>query len=656
MGSGVPVELIEVDNSGAKVGVAIASTTTDASGNYSLTIPPSASFTAGTQYVVRIGNNAATQMDVRVTAAQATTASDPNVTNALDVDPVTDATSELVSTLPNNTTEVSLAEVVDITDEVNNIAQGVDTSSTTTDALVNNIKTDAGNDEEVSAMVQNSAAAGQVCGNVKDAGSNDLENIRIMLRDSVDFLKVAKTRTDVSGNYCVNVTDGNYVVGAINRTNTSFAAGEYWTSGGGADVQYSGETITVSAGSVTAPVAAANGVDFVLDDGVRIEGNVTSAAAFTTGGGRIWNVGDPIERVVVELRKYRDNFPVGRARVKTNGSYRINVKPGIYRIGVRNRTRKPFASEFWVTDSTSTANGNLAMPLDLSAAANTTVTENMDLDRGRRISGLTLDAPGGSAVGGQRIDINPNGGGFGPRLRSNKVGFYRVVVAPGVYSVNARGQSQAIDVSGSHAENTDFDAVVQAIPVTVQDASGNPVSQAKVSGLDANGGTPTYSAVHKGVTNSNGQTTLYVPTAGDGIIEVKVDSARSVGSIIYDDSVTRDTGTRGTVATIDGGTEAAVTVALPTANDLNRGAGVLEGTYTESGTGVGNVSIQVRPSGSTNWGGQRLIAQRTRGDGTYTLTLPGGTYDIRFNGGGGVVNSGVVVPTDGTSVTSNGVN
>ena len=532
VGAGVPVELIEVDDSGNKVGAAIASTVTDDNGHYSLTAPASANFTAGTQYVVRVGGDIATQLDVRVTVAQSTTASDPDVINILDIDPVSDAVSELLTALPNNTTTISVDEIGVITDEVSDIAQGVDTTSATTDVLVNTIKNEAGNDEEVSAIVENAAESGQICGSVSDTDGNRLQDIIVVVREPVNFLKVARTSTDTEGNYCVNVEDGLYIVGTVNRTDSSFSAGEYWTNTGGAEVYLGGEAISVTGGIVTAPPAATDGVNFVLADGVRLEGTVTSAETFTTTSGRTWNAGDPVERVVVEVRTYSDNFPVGRASVDADGRYRINVIPGSYRIGIRNQTRKPFASEFWVSDTSSTSNGNLAMPVALTEV-NTTVLKDFDLDRGRRISGLIFNAPGGDAMTGQRIEIDPASGGFGPRLRSNKAGFYRVVVAPGLYNVYARGQSLQVDVSTGHAESTDFDSVVQELPVVVTDkaASPAPVSQAKVYLLDpANN----YARVHKEVTNSSGEASLFTPLVGNHIIYVRVDSEQSYATIVHD--------------------------------------------------------------------------------------------------------------------------
>jgi hypothetical protein len=51
VGAGVRINLIEIDSSGNQVGEVIATTTTDASGNYTL-YPPSG-FTAASKYVVQ---------------------------------------------------------------------------------------------------------------------------------------------------------------------------------------------------------------------------------------------------------------------------------------------------------------------------------------------------------------------------------------------------------------------------------------------------------------------------------------------------------------------------------------------------------------------------------------------------------------------------
>ncbi len=52
---------------------------------------------------------------------------------------------------------------------------------------------------------------------------------------------------------------------------------------------------------------------------------------------------------------------------------------------------------------------------------------------------------------------------------------------------------------------------------------------------------------------------------------------------------------------------------------------VLSGTVTKGGTPVDGAIVQVRSGGST--GAFRFVSTRTQSDGTYTISLPAGTYN-----------------------------
>ncbi len=168
VGAGVTIELIEVDASGNQVGDAIASATTDASGAYSLTVH--SGFSPDSKYVIRAtGINES--MDVRVTST------------SNDIDPVTDAVSDLVTTIAADLSTISVTEITEIRDALDGIAQNVDPAGLTAEALSAALKTEANNDEVFSNQLNSTVAAGSICGTVTNSSGSPLANIRVVAQD-----------------------------------------------------------------------------------------------------------------------------------------------------------------------------------------------------------------------------------------------------------------------------------------------------------------------------------------------------------------------------------------------------------------------------------------------------------------------------------------
>lgn len=584
VGSGVTVELIEVDADGNQVGDAIKSTTTDSSGSYSfktMTDPDS-------KYVIRATGSADT-MDVRFTSTSSS------------IDPVTSAASSLITDTASDLSALSVEEVVELQSAVETLAQAVDPTGLSTSSLVDAIKTEASDDEEFANQLGSTIAAGSICGVVKDTNGKGIKNIQILVRDFGDWVTRAKSRTDANGDYCVSVPDGDYILGAINNTSTSTAASEWWSTSGTKYSQIDAEKITVSSSkSVTK--------NFSLEAGARLTGTVKAAA-----GGSL-ATGTPLEGIKVVVRNFVNFFPIGGKTTNANGEYVINVIPGSYLVGARNRTRQAYASTYY---DGSTGGNTFFDASKVTLTAGTTTTINFDLVKGYKLSGTILDDVGGDPVTGMRVRLNRSGPA--QRLRTNKKGKYRIWVTPGSYTVETYGQSTTADLSAGNQTYSPTGPVTK-VSTTVK-YNGSGVSQAKVWMVKSADVTTTVS---QELSNSDGSVTLYCKTSEcvNSKIFVRIDEARAWGSTVYNGA--RDYSTAGTV--ID------PTTASIDSIDLLAG-GVLSATITSDGSAAKkNFRVRIMKDGS---GGDYLIrTHRTHSDGTLILSLPAGTYRVRMRDDG----------------------
>ena len=590
VGSGVTIKLFEVDENGNIVGDALASTTTDADGQYSLTAR--SRFTPDSKYIIR-AVGASENMDVRVT----------DTTN--NVDPITTAVSELITSAASDLSRVSVEEVAELQNVMDNIAQNIDASSfTTASAMSSAVQTEAINDEETNNQINSIAAAGSICGNVQDASGENLANIRIVVRDFGNWVTRARSRTDSDGNYCVSVPDGEYILGALNFTNTSMAASEWWHTSGTKYSQIDAEKITVSASaSVTR--------NFSLEAGARIEGTIKAAA-----GGSL-AAGTALEGIKVQVRKFQNFFPVAGKRSNAEGLYRINVIAGTYNIGVRNGTLKAYASQYY-NGSTGVNTYYESTPVTLSTGTTTTI--NFDLEKGYKLSGTILDSAGGNAVTGMRVRVNrasSDGGGAAQRLRTNKEGKYRIWLKPGTYFIQSYGQVSAdLDMTAANASYSPVGPVT-TISTNIK-YNGNGVSQAKAWLLDNSGNT-----VSQELSNSDGSIKLYCKTCDvNYMVYVRIDDSKDWGTTVY--SGKTDISTNATL----------VDATQTTMSDITLLAGgTLNVSITSDGTTAQkNFKTRVMTGGA---GSDYLIkTQRTRGDGTYILSIPAGTYRVQMRDDG----------------------
>lgn len=580
VGAGVTIELFEVDASGNILGAALAATTTDSNGEYSFeTAVP-----ASSKFIIR-AKGITESMDVRYTGA----------TN--NVDPVSDAVSDLIASSSTDLSKISTDEITEIADAVDGIVQEIDPTGLSLSALTTAIKTQVNNDEVISNQLASTSASEQICGNVKDAAGANLSNIKIIVKDYNENVTFAKTKTSSTGNYCVNVAAGNYIIGAFNFTTASTAASEWWSTSGTKYTPFDATKVTVAA-------AATVTKNFSLEAGARLTGKVTAAVA----SGLVAGAG--VEGAKVTARQYTNYLPISSNKVKADGSYILNVIPGDYRVEAKNQSRYNYASEVHNGGTGTTASFEGAK-VTLTAGATTTL--NFALDKGYKISGTILDnSTGGSAVKGLRVKINhtdTRGSSF--RLRTNKQGKYRIWLKPDTYKLESYGTTVAsVDLSSSN-KTQDISTQVAKLTLTVKDADGNPVSQAKVFLTDLNA-----TGITQELTKADGTVTLYSPTtATDNKLYLRIDDSHSYASSVWTNATKVTSGTN--IAMTVGGTNALGTMTLPA-------AGTLTVNITSDGTtDVGNFRTQIRNSG-------KFISGRSLTSGTFELSIPAGSFTVRM--------------------------
>ena len=650
VGAGVRIELIEIDKAGKQVGAALASINTDVDGKYIL-VPPE-DFVPSSKYVVRAKNSAGTStVDARVDTLT------PNINSTSDV------VSSVITGGALDLGKLSTDEISVIHAAVADIVENTDSDATTVADYRSAIVTAVGDSEEASNLLASTTASGQICGTVKDSAGTALENIRIVVRDFGNWVTRAKAKTDSSGAYCVNVPKagdadkyitgnthtGEYILGALNFTNTSFAATQWWTSTssntngtGGANTQFKAEKISVAADATTITKNM-----FLDKDGARVVGTVTGPNSATVEGMR------------VVIRNYDTFKPLASARIKSDGTYRINVKATDYLISFRNKTRHPYASEIYRSGTTGVFNRNLASRETM--AANKDNTYNAELAAGALISGIVKDNSG-TAVSGEVVYIDnatpltgTASGGRIEALRTNKSGKFRIWVNPRLgsglttpYTVRTRGQAKDADTNGADG-NTKTSFKLSASTGLTFAATTTKISGKLVSG----NGTPvpvssavvflTNSNSDKAVSAADGSFSLYAETAvSNHNFTVRMDDDLNYGSGAHNgaSAVTR---TKRSTHPIDA-TSGDVNLGSLTMPTLGVGSGV---GYVKGNAGAGSTKVKffIPTLSSANF----IVATNSRGDGSFNVSIPAGTYDVRSDVGSGTCSS--ITVTNGVTKT-----
>lgn len=597
--AGVTVGVYEVDAGGAIVAGPITTAATDGNGNYTLVAPADA---PAAKYIVRADDGSA-PIDSRITAI-----------SGLAVDPSTDATSALVTATASDLSSLTLGEVQQIQSEVEDLLPDVDTTGIGALTLSSALVTAANADEAASNVIASTVAPGEICGTVtKDLGATPIQNVHIVALDFGNWVTRAKTQSAADGSYCMNVPDGGYIVGAINRTGDLYdvgkSAGEWYTAGGGALSPFEGEEVTVASGARVA------GIDLDLAAGARIVGDVRNVLA------------GPIEGVLVMVRRFENLVPVAWAKAKADGSFRVNVPAGDYLIDARNATVAPYASQIFASDSANDHNFNYGNKVTVTVGQ--TRRADFTLAGGHLLSGTVTDGAGGPAVTGMRVRVDLADGGFAARLRSNKLGRYRIWLKPdATYKLYSRGQRYDNEPSLTGDVVRDFTAPVATVTGRVM-AGANPVSQAKLFLYEVDQSNPgtgngvVFTLVGQEITDSDGTFAIYTDNDSTALgpstsyrMPVLIDDGRAMGSEVY-------LGQQSVVA----GTDIVAAVGSTSAlGDISLSTGVVvSGTVTTDGsTPAPNQMVQFRFGGMG--GNYRFVTTRTRSDGSYSLTVPPDSY------------------------------
>lgn len=638
VGAGITIELVEVDASGNQVGDVIASGVTDSSGNYLIEAPEG--FIPGPQYVLRAVAGSVS-LEARVDSLTP------------DVNSISDVASNVISGNAMDLTALTVEEIEEITAAVSDVIEDTSVSATGVEDYRTAVVTATAEDESVSNVISSTTAGGEICGTVTDSNGVPLENIRMIVRDFGNWVTRAKAKTDASGNYCMNAPvagdadqyisgrthSGEYILGALNYTDTSYAASQWWTAtssttdgSGGANSQFKAEKVSVADTTTVTK-------DFVLDkNGARIEGTVM-------GDSNADSVGDiAMEGMSVLIRNYDTFKPLAGARVKADGSYRINVKAADYLLSYRNKSRRPFASEIYRQGTDGVVNRNMASRE--SVIANQSNVYDVVLDPGVVISGEVLDNLG-TAVAGQVVYINNLDGGRLEAMRTNKNGRFRLWVNPRLslagapYIIRTRGQQLNADTNGiddltatsfklSQGSGLTFDAQTRKVSGRLMSAGASPVPVGSaVIFLTGSNGNFSVSA-------GDGTFELYTATpAANHVLSLRMDNDANYGSGVLNgtsiQAIARASGTPIDTTSADVGLG---DITMPT---LGEGAGV---GYLVGQSGAGSTAVTIRMGGTNNsWD---MVSTRSRGDGSYNVTVPAATYNrIRSKLSAGVHNNGV---------------
>jgi len=593
--AGVTVNLYQIDANGV-VGTAIDSSTSDINGKYALAAPANS---PAVNYIVRAEGTVS--MDSRVTGMQ------------VDISPATDATSALVTTIATNLDDLSVAEVQEMQTEVEDIIPFiVTTDSPSASQLSDRLQKQALRMEDKFRVLHSKVSAGSICGLITTPVGSYLAGVDVVVRSYSDWLQVAKTVTNNAGSYCVNVPrqgdsdpdggnfDGEYIVGVFNRLDSSqdvYRSASGWRASSQPGLRLDADKISVTSSS---PVV--NYVNMQLVNGAAVSGSVKNAT------------GANIEGVQIIFSDYDIGLPVASARSKSDGSYRISLLPGKYRIQALNETLEPYASLYY-DGAGGTNNQNLSTPKTFAVGSENTL--DFVLEAGAQLTGTITDGGSSNPVIRSRVRIDLMGdANFGSTF-SDRLGYYHVWLKPQSYDIYAYGQNtKAVNLGSAGATvPVDFSASVSTIKGTLRDGSGNPVKYAKLRLYDS-----AFDYMAFTIGDSNGQFTAYSVLTGNHYLEFRIDRAgTSYGSSIYNSKTQLEGGDPIAIASV--GNAVNLTVSPLPAPGLLIGTVYSDGTKTAT---IANFRVQIRDGGVNPV--NRFLTVRTRGDGSYLIALPAATY------------------------------
>ena len=602
VGSGVTVNLIEINASGAQVGEIIATATTDSSGSYTLNVPTT--YSAAAKYAV-------------VATGTSDTVKSMWEGSTVDVDPGSNATMSALLDATDDLSTLDTREIISARELIEDFTENlsaIEAASTT--SYITNLKAALQNDSEAAKMLSNKTAAGEVCGTVTNASDNPVDNIRIFARDFSDFSKIAKTKTATDGTFCFNAPVGQeLMVGAINRNTTSDAASEFYTTASPADGSGTKCHLIHCADKLT--VTSSTTTNFKLVQGGLITGTITGS-------------GNALKKVKVLFRNSLTKKPAGATKTNKDGVYTMNLAPGDYIVYFKNSTKKAFGSTSYTTNTTYYDSGqavdrNFAEKLTLTAGS--TLTADAALLTGGTLTGTITDNNGDPVEFAKlRIDQIKDKDGTtvdlqADRFHTNKLGVYRVQLPFGTYTISARGEFKdgvsnagyTLD-SDNLSHTIDFDHQTSAITVKLTngaDGIGSITAKLKNTVNGKITGNPTM---------SDGTTTLYVPD-GSYTFSVTVNNGTSTASCNWDGVSACDATSHKDQAAD------AVTISgndLTTFSNVSMSTGIVISGIIKDASDAPAIDARVLPMIRVGGSWDPLTTARTGSDGEYTLSLPPG--------------------------------
>ena len=214
----------------------------------------------------------------------------------------------------------------------------------------------------------------RIAGTVTSDTGTPLPGVLVLLRDVATGFPVTWMHSRADGSYTLNVWPNRpYTLSARNNTLQPYATGTYnglstggTTTNGGALLQDGGTTLNLSAGT-------ASSMNFALQSGSKIAGCVTEPPAPTpTGADPCAGAGSAVGGIAV---RYFSNFAdssnggfVESPRTNKDGRYRMWVKPGLYTVRARGQVQSPdvtssnaylpFSAQVGMASLTVTSNGS----------------------------------------------------------------------------------------------------------------------------------------------------------------------------------------------------------------------------------------------------------------------------------------------------------
>ena len=630
VGPGVTVNLIEIDADGNQVGDVIATATTNSAGTYSLSVPTS--YSAAAKYAI-VGTGTS---DTIKSMWEGST---------VDVDPGSYATMEALLDAATDLSTLDIKEIISARGLIEDFTENLDANETNNVTnYTANLKAALQNDSEAAKMLSNKTAAGEVCGTVTNASGNPIDNIKIFARDFNDFSKMAKTKTAADGSYCFNAPVGQeLMVGAINRTTTSDAASEFYTTASPANG--SGNKCHLVHCADKLPVTTDTTANFKLIQGGRITGTITGD-------------GNALKKVKVLFRNALTRKPAGATKTNKDGVYTMNLAPGEYIAYFKNSTKKAFGSSAYTTNTSHKSSGK---SVDRNFSTSITLgpgdeeTADGVLVAGGTLTGKITDNNDDPVEFAKlRIDqIKDKDGNIvdlsADRFHTNKRGIYRVQLPFGTYTISARGEFKdgtggagyTLD-SNNLTHTIDFDHDTNAIDFKLTDSGtcsvGTYTDQSAcevasetwtVAGIgsitaklrNVDNGKTTGSP-----TKSDGEITLYVPD-GNYYFSVTVNNGTNTASCNWNDGSSICDITKPQSRS----DEFAIPLSNPdkftTNNTMPTGFPISGTVIGSDGLVVGDAKVQVRLKIDTKW--QAQATTRTGGNGGYTLSIGSQMYSVR---------------------------